>query len=406
MRTILAIYLPLHTSTRYEGYVSGGERHFIELLKRLVRINNINLYLLTTQRGIDVIEKENILQRVKPLVVKIPFEDKLRTKYSFLIILATLWAFLAVLHVLRVHKFKFTCVIPSSHFVHEIIPAVIAKLLRFGKKLVVYVHMIEPSPTERSRYDPLLPSILIWISQTLSLRLVKKLSDIVFVYPGDFSKIISLGLPKHKVHIMMNGVEVRFCDRIYEDKEFKKRFEACFMARISPHKGIFDLLHIWKRVTKKIPNAKLVVIGSGPRHYLKEFLRQVKELKLEDNIIPVGPIGGLKKFEVLRSCYVFVYPSYIESWSIVVYEALACGLPVITYDLPAYLPLKNFKFVIRIPIGDLETFSQKIINLLNLIYKENRSINTKILEESIKIQRIFNWDNVLKREINILLREY
>jgi len=50
-----------------------------------------------------------------------------------------------------------------------------------------------------------------------------------------------------------------------------------------------------------------------------------------------------------------LFPSYVDEWGIVPQEALACGLPVVAYDLPVYQEnIKGCPSVFLEPRGDLE----------------------------------------------------
>ena len=47
-------------------------------------------------------------------------------------------------------------------------------------------------------------------------------------------------------------------------------------------------------------------------------------------------ISGKDALSVVKSVLVFVFPSHEEGWGIAICEAMACGLAVVAYDLPAY----------------------------------------------------------------------
>jgi len=69
------------------------------------------------------------------------------------------------------------------------------------------------------------------------------------------------------------------------------------------------------------------------------------------------------EFQVLKSSKIFILPSYNESWALVVCEAMACGLPVVAYDLPVFEEVYK-KGMILIPIGDIDKFAGAILKLL------------------------------------------
>lgn len=80
----------------------------------------------------------------------------------------------------------------------------------------------------------------------------------------------------------------------------------------------------------------------------------IAEDRLEHNILIYGRCSDVKLYSLLKSSKVFIFPSFFEGWGIVVAEALACGLPVVAYDIPAIR--ENFgscKNVFLMPIGDI-----------------------------------------------------
>ena len=51
---------------------------------------------------------------------------------------------------------------------------------------------------------------------------------------------------------------------------------------------------------------------------------------LANSITFLGPVHGDDKWELLKKARIFILPSYSENFGLVVVEALACGVPVIT----------------------------------------------------------------------------
>ena len=130
----------------------------------------------------------------------------------------------------------------------------------------------------------------------------------------------------HTVECGVNFTEIREISETVSDKHY----DAVFMKRIQAVKGIFDIIDIWKMVLKERPNAKLVVIGEGIDG--EKARRIVKEENLSNNIIFSGMVlDTIEKFQLLASSKLFVLPTYEENWAIVIGEAMAAGIPVITY---------------------------------------------------------------------------
>ena len=103
---------------------------------------------------------------------------------------------------------------------------------------------------------------------------------------------------------------------------------ALFLSRIHPKKGIIELLRSWSRVSPK--NWTLVLAGNDDGGHLAEVESEIRRLNLGSSVEYVGAAFGESKQTLLGSADVFLLPSYSENFGIVVIEALANGVPVMT----------------------------------------------------------------------------
>jgi len=103
---------------------------------------------------------------------------------------------------------------------------------------------------------------------------------------------------------------------------------ALFLSRIHPKKGLLMLLDVWAELAPK--GWRLCIAGNDDGVHLQEVAQKVKELGLVDVVDLPGPLFGDAKEAAFRSADLFVLPSYSENFGIVVTEALAYELPVLT----------------------------------------------------------------------------
>lgn len=95
------------------------------------------------------------------------------------------------------------------------------------------------------------------------------------------------------------------------------------VGRMIPLKGVFHLLEGYEKHLQKYPLDRIVLVGDGPD------LPKLKE-KYGNNpaIIFVGGIDYSQIYKYYAACDVFVIATLEDNWSLVVPEAMACGLPV------------------------------------------------------------------------------
>jgi glycosyltransferase involved in cell wall biosynthesis len=100
------------------------------------------------------------------------------------------------------------------------------------------------------------------------------------------------------------------------------------MGRLSAEKGFDLLIEAFRRVADRCPEWSLVIIGDGEQR--EALSAQAARHGLQEAIHLVG--AKLDPFPLLRGAEFFVLSSRWEGFGNVLAEALACGLPVVSFD--------------------------------------------------------------------------
>ena len=96
------------------------------------------------------------------------------------------------------------------------------------------------------------------------------------------------------------------------------------------------------------------------RHIRKEGLEEVIEIfKPAEGWVPFAVY-----IEKIKQARVMFAPSHEEGWGIAVCEAMACGLPVVAYDLPVYRRVYG-NALVTVPEGDHRAFAKALCDILN-----------------------------------------
>lgn len=146
-------------------------------------------------------------------------------------------------------------------------------------------------------------------------------------------------------------------------------YKILFVGRLTNEKGILDLIKAIKLVKEKI-SVKLTAIGMGP--LFEECQSLIEKMNLKNHIFLSGQLNQQEVWDELSNADLFVLPTYQEGFPVVILEAMACGLPIITTPvggIPDFLTGKNTMFVEPKNISEL---SDAIITLcLNEKKREN-----------------------------------
>lgn len=122
--------------------------------------------------------------------------------------------------------------------------------------------------------------------------------------------------------LSINDTELISCkEEILKTKE-DKGFTYIFVGRIIPLKGIKYLLKAWEKHIIDFPHDKLCIVGDG------ELLNDFKKEFSHSSIIFTGAIDYSQIHKYYAVADVFIIPTLEDNWSLVVPEAMACGLPV------------------------------------------------------------------------------
>ena len=254
----------------------------------------------------------------------------------------------------------------SSDLIPDSLPAFFLKYRNQKKAktlLVMGCHLIAPHPFSgyRSGGGKLLAQNLYYfLTQRAVLAMARRIVDLTLVSNKiDKQKLIDLGFSEDKVLVAYGGVDTTEIEPILEQE---KCFEAVFIGRNHPQKGIDDLILSWKEVCLKKPDARLAVVGDD--EIFVDLKRKFSDIGLLANVEFKGYLKGEAKYKVLKASKILLFPSYYESFGMVALEALACGVPVIAYDLAVYSEVFEDK-LITVPRGNYHALAEEVLNNLN-----------------------------------------
>ena len=182
--------------------------------------------------------------------------------------------------------------------------------------------MLEPWSLTQSK---LKKKIALKLYQQKDLRLA---SCIHATAPSESENIRALGY-KNPIAIIPNGINLKEFP-LYAKQIATKR-KVLFLSRIHAKKGIELLVKAWQELDTVITKDWGVeIVGNGDKQYIKSLNTLINSLKLENTITISEPVFGDAKLQKYQSASLFVLPTYSENFGIVVAEALASKVPVIT----------------------------------------------------------------------------
>ena len=193
-------------------------------------------------------------------------------------------------------------------------------------------------------------------------------------------------IKSEKIGFIYNPVELPAQKRGY-DPDSKKIITA---ARFSEEKGLDLLVKVAKKVFDRFPDWSWDVYGDG--ELLPQISRQAQDAGLEKNLFFKGVSSRLQ--QIYPDYAMYVMTSYREGLPLVLLEAQAGGLPVVSFDCatgPAEIVSQGENGFL-IPCYDTDMMAQKICQLI-----EDASLRARFAEQSGRDLEKFQTDAVLRQ---------
>ena len=353
--------------------MSGGDRIFIECVKRWAKAGH-KVHVYVWEEGFEMCRR-NGLENAKYVIWSVRHYKN----FGF-----------TILYRVRMHiseTLEGTVIYSSSDFWPDSIPAWILKM-RFRKvKWVAGFYLFVPNPfSKESPYKGrlLLKGLFYYLSQMPVYYLVRRYANMVFVTNElDRWKFIDeKRFMTESVVAVRGGVDVKTSVLVPEPKE--KKFDAVFVGRFHSQKGVLELIDIWMHVCEKKKDAKLAMIGVGDLE--SEVMKRLRKYSLENNVTLFGFKDGIKKLKIFKESKVVVHPAIYDSGGMAACEAMACGLPGVSFDLPA-LRTYYSKGMLKTPCYDLKKFAENILRLLN-----DGKLYRKMSKDALDWAREWDWN--------------
>lgn len=239
--------------------------------------------------------------------------------------------------------------------------------------------------------------------------LFKKTERIVIISKGlkkDLTE--NFDVPEVKMKLIYNPIDIKKIQKLSKEpieKKYKKIFEhpVIFnLGRLSEQKNQHQLIKAFKKIKKEYPDLKLVILGDGPLK--NNILNLISELNLKNDVYLLGVQKNPFKF--LSKSKLCVFSSLWEGFGIIITEALACNIPIISTDCdsgprdilaPETNPyhktttIEYAKYGILVPIDNERILSEAMIKILS-----DKNLYKQYKERSLERAYYFDIKKIIK----------
>jgi glycosyltransferase involved in cell wall biosynthesis len=212
--------------------------------------------------------------------------------------------------------------------------------------------------------------------------------DIKISVSNFFSNALFGLFPKHGNWLTVpNIVDDRFFAKP-QTKNNSSEITYLNVGFLTPVKGQKSLLTAFARISEIKPNVKLLIGGDGPLK--EELISYSKELKIIEKVIFLGNLSREEVRNYMISSDFFVLNSNFETFGVVLIEALAVGLPVLSTKCGGPEDIINDTNGILIENHDQEALVDGLLNLYKNATKFNRELISEDCHNRFSSQAIAN----------------
>lgn len=192
----------------------------------------------------------------------------------------------------------------------------------------------------------------------------------------------------HRVWYVPNGVEEQFfLSRDYSDRVAPR---LLFVGQWLDHKGIFYLRDAFEALALTLPDIQLTIAGCavGP-----EQVKSLFRASFQDQITVIPRVERANMPGVYAQHDLFVFPSLVEGMPLVLLEAMAAGMPIVTTETCGMMDvIQDDINGILVPSADAQALVEAVLRLSG-----GAELRRRLGRAAQETARHYTWDRIARR---------
>lgn len=210
-----------------------------------------------------------------------------------------------------------------------------------------------------------------------------------------------LKFSKAKIVITPEGSEELF--RIHTDREkiaVKERLDLpkkflLFVSRWEEYKGLPALLNAHERLARKYPELGLVICGR-PDKQNPEIAQLVQQRQLSNpDIVTPGFVSDEDLAAIYSAATVYVHPSWYEGFGIMILEAFASGVPVVTSNTSSLPEVVGDAGLLVDPKN-----TDELVDAIERILSDEKMAN-ELIQKGLARVKQYSWKEMAKQTLAV-----
>jgi glycosyltransferase involved in cell wall biosynthesis len=203
------------------------------------------------------------------------------------------------------------------------------------------------------------------------------------------------GLDSRRVAYIPYGVDPRF----FQKREYRNGTtpRLLYIGTWLEQRGTRYLAEAFAILAQKLPGIRLTVLGSlSPAEAVQNYF--AAPLRQQVQVIPLVPAAQIP--EVYLQHDIFVFPSFVEGLPLVLLEAMATGLPVVTTETCGMMDVvKNGWNGLLIPPGDANAIAAAVMQL-----SQSLELRIRLGQAAQQTMSAYTWEKIA-RQVEAVLQQ-
>lgn len=232
---------------------------------------------------------------------------------------------------------------------------------------------------------------------------LRKTDHIVSISKATKKEVIKLyKIPEHKISIVYMGFH-SIC-KLPEEKlsvAVPEKF-FLFVGVLKPRKNPFTVIQAFIQFHKSHPEYKLVVAGKGGGPYYETMQNYIRKHNAENSVLFTGFVTDGQLSYLYKRAFALVFPSLFEgSFALPVFEAMDCGVPVITSGEGPYESLEETVGDAGLLVNPIDT--DAITHAMKRLVEES-GLRETLIQKGHEHAKKFSWEKAGRELLRVVAK--
>ncbi|HYL93360.1 MAG TPA: glycosyltransferase family 4 protein, partial [Alphaproteobacteria bacterium] len=176
-------------------------------------------------------------------------------------------------------------------------------------------------------------------------------------------------------------------------------FVLLWLGIFMPHRRLQDAIQAIHLLKSRGVKARLLLAGSDRSYpeYLTSLRTLARKLEVEDRVTFAGKVADEEITDFYCASDTFLFPNENQTWGLAVFEAMACGRPVlVSTGAAVHEVLTDMKDALLFPARNPETLSKKIELLMS-----NVQLRQSIAREGRALALTYTWNRFAEQNLEV-----